>query len=58
MWAVYMMCVYVWSCVYQVLCICGPVYMRYRSGEINYMYGYRYKCVYLYLFFNKLGLFV
>ena len=41
MWAVYMMSVYVWSCVYEVLCICGPVYMRYRSGEINYMHGYR-----------------
>ena len=25
----------------------GPVYMIYRSGEINYQHGYRYKCMLL-----------
>ena len=30
--------------------ICGPVYMRYRSGEINYLYGYKYN-FYFFIFF-------
>ena len=25
--------------------VCDPACMRYRLGKINYVYGYRYKCV-------------
>ena len=36
----------------------GPVSMRHRSGEMNYLYGYRYNCIYFFFpFFFLLSFF-
>ena len=35
--------------------VCGLVHMNCRSGEINYLYGYRYKCMYIYILKNQIN---
>ena len=34
---------------------CDPACLKYRSGEIKYMYGYVYKCVFVFVAVNNCG---
>ena len=37
----------------ELTCACGPMCMRYRSGEINNVYGYVYKCMFVFVTANE-----